>query len=91
MFIIQNHRPPPCALSGLEWSALKVLKERQDIVTIRADKGNATIVLDKDKYESKIKTLLHDPSTYVELRSNPLNIIEKMLTLLFLTYYAKKK
>jgi len=77
MFIIQNHRPPPCALSGLEWYALKVLKERQDIVTIRADKGNATIVLDKDKYESKIKTLLHDPSTYVELRSNPLNKIEK--------------
>jgi len=77
MFIIQNHRPPPCALSGLEWYALKVLKERQDIVTIRADKGNATVVLDTDKFEDKIKTLLQDPSTYVELRSNPLNKIKK--------------
>jgi len=30
-----------------------------------------------DKCDDKIKTLLEDPSTYIELRSNPLNKIEK--------------
>jgi len=77
MFILQKHRPPPCALSGIEWSALKELKERQDIVIIRAVKDNVTVVLDKDKYENKIKTSLQDISTCVELRSNPSNKIEK--------------
>ena len=72
MFILQKHRPPPCALSGLECFALKELQERQDIVIIRVDKGNATVILDKDKYDDKIKTLLQDPSTYVETTLKPM-------------------
>jgi len=78
-------------LSGLESSPLKKLKERQEIVIIRGDKGNATVVLDKDKCEDKIKTLLRDPSTYVELRSNPLNKLEKTVNTFVSDLLRKEK
>ena len=31
----------------------------------KADKGNCTVIIDKDKYEEKISKFLNDKDTYV--------------------------
>jgi len=40
-----------------------------------ADKGNATVVMDRDVYDQKIRTLLED-DTYTKLRRDPTKRIE---------------
>ena len=55
-------RPPPTNLS--EYKAIKQLKEEESIVTAPADKGNATVVRDREDYDKKIRTLLADTDTY---------------------------
>jgi len=42
---------------------------------IPADKGNATVVMDRDVYDQKIRTLLED-DTYTKLRCDPTKRIE---------------
>ena len=50
---------------------------------MQADKGNATVVLDADDYESKAHDLLDDTTSYRVLRKDPTQATErKLLTLL---------
>ena len=50
--------------------ALKDLREDEDIVILPADKGNATVVLDKRDYLTKMNRMLED-DTYKELKRDP--------------------
>lgn len=53
---------------------MKYLKEYPDILVMRADKGNATLLLNKQKYSNKANFSLSDRSIYTELRSVKINI-----------------
>ena len=44
--------------------AIRSLRQAEDIVIVPADKGNATVVMDRTVYEGKIRALLADTSTY---------------------------
>jgi hypothetical protein len=79
--IVEKARLPVCNLSRDERMALAELKSNQEVVVLRADKGNATVVLNTGDYERKIQTLLSpdtykvctkDPTTSVERRTNHL-------------------
>ena len=59
----KNERTRSDNLSRSERSALRELKRNKDIVIVPADKGNATVVMDKSLYESKITELLFDSTT----------------------------
>ena len=45
----------------------------------KADKGNCTSIIDKDKYEEKIFKLLNDKDTYVILKNDLTKNIERKL------------
>jgi hypothetical protein len=57
-------------LSKDELAALKVLRGRQDLVFMSADKGGATVVLDTDDYTAKASAILED-GPYERVKSDP--------------------
>ena len=54
-----------------ERRSIEDLKKRQDIMILPADKGKATVVLDKDDYKTKVKRMLSDTKTYKVLKKDP--------------------
>nr|VZI41480.1 unnamed protein product [Spirometra erinaceieuropaei] len=62
-------------LSKLERGALRELKADKDLVIVPADKGRATVVLDKPDYLQKAKGLLEDRQFYVPCATNPLKAL----------------
>ena len=62
--INKKHKSIP-NLSIKEKKALKNLQDDTNIVSTKADKGNCTVIIDKEKYEEKIFKLLNDKDTYV--------------------------
>lgn len=48
------------------------LKDNHNLIITRADKGNITVALDKDKYIRDIEELLKDERTYIVVNRNPL-------------------
>ena len=53
-------------------SSYQSLKENKEIVILPADKGNATVVLNRDQYTSKMKELL-DQDDYRITKRYPTN------------------
>ena len=51
-------------LTQAEWEALKTLKEDDDIIIKEADKGWATIVMNKEFYKDLVETILKDETYY---------------------------
>ena len=60
----KKHKSIP-NLSIKEKKVLKNLRDDTNIVITKADKGNCTVIIDKDKYEEKIFKLLNDKDAYV--------------------------
>ena len=56
--------------------AVRNLRTDKSIHILKADKGNATVVLDRIEYDNKILALLNTP-TYRELKSDPTAKIER--------------
>ena len=54
-----------------EQHALKGLKHDENTVTLPADKGRVTVVMDKTEYFDKMDALVNDKQTYQELKRNP--------------------
>ena len=71
--ILGKAKPPPSNISMAESQALKVLRNNADIVILPADKGRATVVLDKHDYDDKLTGLLSHVSTYNVLGKDPTN------------------
>ena len=59
-------------LSKSEKSALRSLHINPNIRILPADKGNTTVILDKDDYLAEADHQLSDRSTYQPLASNPI-------------------
>lgn len=55
----------------------KFIKDNDDIIVCRADKGNSTVIMDKKDYLHKAKQLLQDSSTYKKINRDPTNKIQK--------------
>ena len=64
-------KPPRSNVSKGERQAIDELKKLKDIVILPADKGKATVVLDKEEYMSKVKLMLSDTKTYKMLKKDP--------------------
>ncbi|XP_077523139.1 uncharacterized protein LOC144133978 [Amblyomma americanum] len=62
-----------------ERSAVNSLRRNQDIVILTADKGNATVMLNRPDYDKKMLDLLQDRSTYVRRSQDPTSKLEREL------------
>ena len=62
--ILSNWRPPTPNLTEKELKALKQLQQDKTITILKSDKGNATVVMDKNNYEEKMLMLLADNTIY---------------------------
>ena len=47
-------------LTRLEWEAVKCLKEDNSIIIKEADKGGASVIMNKEDYKSMVETILND-------------------------------
>ena len=43
------------------------MKQNNDIIIQKADKGNTVVIIDKDAYKTKMKSLISDPSKFKKL------------------------
>ena len=50
------------------------------IMILPADKGNATVVLDRSIYEQKMKEIIDDIGMYCKLKRDPTTCIEKKVS-----------
>ena len=73
--ILNTTKLPKSNLSRELHKAVKSLREDKNIVILPADKGNATVVLDRVDYEAKMENLLKD-SAYKKVTQNPTSRVE---------------
>lgn len=57
----------------------KFLKENDNLIVTRADKGNVTVLMYRDLYVNKMAELLNDPETYKLLTKNPTTSYENKI------------
>ena len=75
--VTKNHRPSKSTLSSEETKALKELRNDQNLVISKAEKGNTTVVMDKTDYDKRLLTMLEDNTTYQRLQNDPTPNTEK--------------
>nr|VZI38801.1 unnamed protein product [Spirometra erinaceieuropaei] len=76
--LLMAHKPRE-VLSKVERNALRELKADKDLVIVPADKGRATMVLDRADYLQKAKGLLEDRQFYVPCATNPLKALTRKI------------
>ena len=75
--ILQCKIKPESNLSRQEWLGLQDIKKDQSIMVLGADKGRATVLLDRADYVYKARTLLQDNKTYNKLMKDPTDKIKR--------------
>jgi hypothetical protein len=75
--ILRSSKLPKPNITHEERQAIKKLNSNDQIIVLPADKGNTTVILDKNDYDSKITSLLSDTSTYKIHNRDPITYLEK--------------
>ena len=73
--VLKSTKPPKNNLSSHLRRALKDLQKDETIVILPADKGNATVVMDRMEYVEKLETML-TYDTYRKLKKDPTARVE---------------
>ncbi|XP_049868146.1 uncharacterized protein LOC126368293 [Pectinophora gossypiella] len=68
---LRHAKVPPNNITPAERLALREVRADEDILVLKADKGNATVILDVNEYDEKIRALLADDTTYKQVNYNP--------------------
>ena len=61
-----------------------------EIVTIKADKGNTTVIMKRSEYIEKTKQLLDDDAIYRTTNKDPIKALQKTITLLLMKWKNHK-
>ncbi len=69
---------PRSNLSKNQKDAVRNLRTDKSIHILKADKGNATVILNRTDYDKKMLALLNTP-TYKELKRDPTASIERKI------------
>ena len=69
--ILRKSKLPKSNITTEERLALKQLRSNPNILVLKADKGNATVVMNSEEYVSKVRTLLADTNVYKPVPYNP--------------------
>ncbi len=65
-------------------------RNEKELTIINADKGNKTVILQKEQSEKMVTELISDESTYEKLESDPTIVIEKLVNDTVQDFYNKK-
>ncbi len=76
--VLRWARLPRSNLSKNKKDAVRNLRTDKSIHILKADKGNATVILNRTDYDKKILALLNTP-TYNELKRDPTACIERKI------------
>ena len=77
--LLKTTPKPEKNLSVPQLKAIRSLRKRDTIAILKADKGNATVVMNREDYHQKCLTLLQPP-TYVPLTRDPTSRVERRVT-----------
>ena len=77
--ILQRAKPPEPNITREMKQALKGLKEDKNIMILPADKGRASVVLDKNTYDDELKALI-EKGPYRLLNKDPTGRLSRKLT-----------
>jgi hypothetical protein len=77
--ILRKAKAPKLNVAPSEIRALSRLRANRDLVILKADKGNATVVMDRNEYDVKVSALLNDGS-YSVLKRDPTGSIKRAVT-----------
>lgn len=53
------------------------LKSNDDIIVSRSDKGGSTVIMYREEYINKVKSMLSDTTTYKRLQKDPTSVFQK--------------
>ncbi|KAK3732372.1 hypothetical protein QZH41_005703 [Actinostola sp. cb2023] len=84
--ILSCAKPPKKNISQAEMKALKTIGKDKNIIILKADKGNSTVVMNRTEYDEKIEVMLSDSKTYQVLQSDPAKKCENKLKALISGY-----
>ena len=70
---------PPTNIHPQEAKAVKELAKDDDIVILPADKGRATVVMDRKDYSAKMLMMLGDRDTYQLMANDPTTSLENRM------------
>ena len=76
---------PPRNVPPKEMKALKDLACDKDVLILPADKGKATVVMNKDDYDAKMMTMLRDENTYRPVKKDPTSPLERNMNSMLLS------
>ena len=68
---LKSAKPPPSNITKDERQAIKQLQKESFIMVLGADKGRATVVMEKSEYDEKMCALLSDSKTYEKVDKGP--------------------
>jgi dTDP-4-amino-4,6-dideoxygalactose transaminase len=77
--VLTSARKPTPNISKEERAAIKSLQDNTNICILQADKGNATVVMDRVEYNTKMSVILNDKSNYKKVLQDPTKGIERKL------------
>jgi len=77
--ILKRHNSVACNLRPWELKAIKELRSLSDILFMKADKGNMTVIMNKQDYDEKLFEMLKNGETYEDLKRYPTPKNEKLL------------
>ena len=72
--ILDKAKLPKKNLTSEQLKALKNLRCNDKIVILKANKGGATVVMEKEEYNNKMRDHLHNIGSYKKLNKNPIFI-----------------
>ena len=76
---IRQAKIPPRNISHKEMCALNDIANDEKILVLPADKGKATVVMDKADYDDKMQQMLSDEGTYKLLDKDPTASLERRM------------
>lgn len=81
---LRSAKPRRPNLTKEEVITLKNLRKDHSRLVLRADKGAATVVMDRDTYNEKALALLSDSNIYIKMKKDPTKCTERKMNKMLL-------
>jgi Reverse transcriptase (RNA-dependent DNA polymerase) len=96
--ILQNHKKSTNIKDSSQDKVLKLhfnetkkfLKENQDIILTKADKGNISVLMNQSDYDMKMSNLLAEDDTYEIIRRHSTETLQRKINALIETWRTKE-
>ena len=69
--ILRKAKPPKRNLNPEQLKAIRSLRNNNDIIIVKADKGGTTVIMNYEDYVNKMKDHLYNSGSYKNLKKTP--------------------